>query len=61
MDIQAANSRSVVREATKQKESPWGRQHVRRKTTEAENSESTAFLGRKERFGRMSKGIAGPV
>jgi hypothetical protein len=50
---------SVVREASDQTGSPRGSQSVRRKTARAENSEPTAFLGRRERFGVMSKGIAG--
>jgi hypothetical protein len=58
VDIQAVNSQSVMWEASEQMESPRGSQNDHRKTARAENSEPTGFLGRRERFKTMSKGIA---
>jgi hypothetical protein len=58
VDIQAANSQPAVREASEQMESRRGSQSIRCKTRLAENSEPSTFLGGRERFGMMSKGIA---
>jgi hypothetical protein len=56
-DVQAVNSQSVIWEASEQVKSPRGSQCARRKTARAENSEPTAFLGHRARFGTMPKGI----
>jgi hypothetical protein len=55
VDIQEVNSQPVAWKAIKHMQSPRGSQSIRRKTARTENSESTAFLGRKERSGRVSK------
>jgi hypothetical protein len=59
VDIQTMNSQPVVRDESEQMKPPWTSQSVYCKTSRVENSEPTAFLGRRERFRTMSKGIVG--
>jgi hypothetical protein len=59
VDIQIVNLQPIVQEASEQMEPPRGSQSICRKADPAENSEPTAFLGRRKGFGTMSEGIAG--
>jgi hypothetical protein len=59
-DIRAVNLQPVVREASEHMESPRGSESVCREIVGVGNSEPTSVPDRRERFGIMSEGIAGP-